>query len=38
MVLESRTQSGQLGEDLAVAHMEDLGHLVLERNWRWRRF
>ena len=21
-----------------MAHMEDLGHLVLERNWRWRRF
>ena len=38
MVLESRTRTGQLGEDLAVAHMEDLGHLVLERNWRWRRF
>ena len=38
MVLESRTQTGQLGEDLAVAHMEDLGHHVLERNWRWRRF
>ena len=38
MVLESRTRTGQLGEDLAVAHMEDLGHHVLERNWRWRRF
>ena len=38
MVLESRTRTGKLGEDLAVAHMEDLGHRVLERNWRWRRF
>ena len=38
MVLESRTRTGQLGEDLAVAHMEGLGHHVLARNWRWRRF
>lgn len=38
MVLESRTRTGKLGEDLAVAHMKDLGHQVLERNWRWGRF
>ena len=38
MVLESRTRVGQLGEDLAVAHMETWGHHILARNWRWRRF
>ena len=37
MVLESRTRTGQLGEDFAVTRMEDHGHRILERNWRWHR-
>ena len=30
----SRRRLGDLGEDLACRHLEQLGHVVLERNWR----
>jgi len=30
----ARKQLGQRGEDLAVAHLEELGYVVRERNWR----
>ncbi len=30
----SRKRLGDLGEDLAARHLEQLGHTVLERNWR----
>ncbi|MBR1575066.1 MAG: YraN family protein [Bacteroidales bacterium] len=30
----SRKRLGDLGEDLACRHLEQLGHTVLERNWR----
>ena len=35
MVLESRTQKGRHGECLASVFLEDRGHRILERNWRW---
>ena len=31
----SRKRLGDLGEDLACRHLEQLGHKVLARNWRW---
>ena len=31
----SRKRLGDLGETLACRHLEQLGHTVLERNWRW---
>ena len=30
----ARKQLGQRGADLAVAHLEELGYVVRERNWR----
>ncbi len=30
----SRKRLGDLGEDLAARHLEQLGHTVLDRNWR----
>jgi putative endonuclease len=32
----SRAQLGALGEQLAVEHLQELGLVVLERNWRCR--
>ena len=31
----SKRKLGDLGESLACQHLEQLGHTVLERNWRW---
>lgn len=30
-----RGELGQLGEDIACRYLENLGHTILERNWRW---
>nr|MBC8249392.1 YraN family protein [Anaerolineales bacterium] len=30
----ARKKLGQRGEDLAAAHLEKLGYVVRERNWR----
>jgi putative endonuclease len=32
--MDDRSQLGARGEDLAVAHLEGLGMVVLQRNWR----
>ena len=37
MVLESRTRTGDLGEDCAVHRLESMGHHILTRNWRGKR-
>jgi putative endonuclease len=37
MVLERRAWTGRLGESLVVAELEQQGHRILQRNWRWRR-
>ena len=37
MVLERRAWTGRLGESLVVAELEQQGHRILHRNWRWRR-
>lgn len=37
MVLESRTRTGDLGEDCAVQHLTSLGYRILARNWRGKR-
>ena len=37
MVLERRTWTGRLGEALVVTELEQQGHRILQRNWRWRR-
>lgn len=34
----SRHETGQTGEDMAIAFLEVLGYRILERNWRFRRF
>lgn len=34
----SRQETGQTGEDMAIAFLEVLGYRILERNWRFRRF
>ena len=31
----AKKRLGNLGEDLACRHLEQLGHRILERNWRW---
>ena len=31
----SRGELGRLGEDIACRYLENLGHTILERNWRW---
>ena len=37
MVLERRARTGRLGESLVVEELEQQGHRILQRNWRWRR-
>ena len=37
MVLESRTRTGDLGEDCAVHRLESMGYRILTRNWRGKR-
>ncbi len=37
MVLERRAWTGRLGESHVVAELEQQGHRILQRNWRWRR-
>jgi len=37
MVLERRAWTGRLGEEHVVSELEQMGHRILERNWRWRR-
>ena len=37
MVLERRAWTGRLGKSLVVAELEQQGHRILQRNWRWRR-
>jgi putative endonuclease len=37
MVLERRAWTGRLGEEHVVSELEQKGHRILERNWRWRR-
>ena len=37
MVLESRTRTGDLGEDCAVQRLGSLGYTILTRNWRGGR-
>ena len=34
-MITSRRRLGDLGEDQACRHLEGMGHVVLERNWRW---
>ena len=34
-MITSRRRLGDLGEDQACRHLEKMGHVVLERNWRW---
>ena len=31
----SRGELGRLGEDIACRYLENLGHTILDRNWRW---
>jgi putative endonuclease len=35
--MEQRNTIGRRGEDLAVAYLEQLGWLIVERNWRFQR-
>ena len=37
MVLERRAWTGRYGESQVVAELEQQGHRILQRNWRWRR-
>ena len=37
MVLESRTRTGDLGEDCAVHRLESMGYRILTQNWRGKR-
>ena len=37
MVLESRTRTGDLGEDCAVHQLRSMGYRILARNWRGKR-
>ena len=37
MVLERRAWTGRRGESHVVAELEQQGHRILQRNWRWRR-
>jgi len=37
MFLERRAWTGRLGESHVVAELEQQGHRILQRNWRWRR-
>ena len=37
MVLESRTRTGDLGEDCAVQQLVSMGYRILARNWRGTR-
>jgi len=37
MVLESRTRIGALGEHWVTDALEQEGHRILARNWRWHR-
>lgn len=37
MVLERRAWTGRFGESQVVAELEQQGHRILQRNWRWRR-